>query len=249
MYVGTQVTGFHIPRGVGLLVVDSVFLATLIPLFRAGALRPVDVGLRRVPGARSVGLVALSLLVYSWGSGLWGALLHLPLRRELQLGIAHQDTLIVVLTGIAMAAVVPVVEEVFFRGVLYRALRNRLAIAPASVISSTLFAIGHTQYPLLVWPEVALFGVIACLLYEHAGSLLPGIAMHSFIDASGFERSLSGHNQIVTLVFIVLALILLARSATLRLRTGRGGQSPPSTHTPRGPRRKRKTRAAEAARG
>jgi membrane protease YdiL (CAAX protease family) len=48
---------------VGLLCVDAVWLALLIPLYRAGLLRAVDLGLRTSPAARSVGLVLLVFVV------------------------------------------------------------------------------------------------------------------------------------------------------------------------------------------
>jgi membrane protease YdiL (CAAX protease family) len=74
-----------------------------------------------------------------------------------------------------------------------------------------LFGLGHTDYPLLVRPELAFFGVVAALLYERTGSLLPGIAMHSFIDASGFEIALTGNDRIVATLFGLLAVVLLVR--------------------------------------
>jgi len=49
--------------------------------------------------------------------------------------IAHQSTVVIVLTGFAAAVAAPVVEEIFFRGLLYRCLRNRFGIAPASEIA------------------------------------------------------------------------------------------------------------------
>jgi membrane protease YdiL (CAAX protease family) len=64
---------------------------------------------------------------------------------------------------------------------LYRSFRNRLGIGPACVIAGALFGLGHIDYPLLVRPDLAFFGVVAALLYERTGSLLPGIAMHSFM--------------------------------------------------------------------
>jgi hypothetical protein len=48
--------------------------------------------------------------------------------------------------------------------------------------------------------------------------------MHSFVDASGFERALSGNSSIVVAVFAILAIVLLVRpplKAVGRLLTGR----------------------------
>ncbi|MCW3018185.1 MAG: hypothetical protein JWN10_493 [Solirubrobacterales bacterium] len=55
--------------------------------------------------------------------------------------------------GHRLLRIAPVVEEIFFRGLLYRALRNRLAVIPAAAIDGVIFGLGHMQYPLLVRPD------------------------------------------------------------------------------------------------
>ena len=129
----------------------------------------------------------------------------------------------IVLAGVAACLGAPIVEEIFFRGLLYRSFRNRLGVLLASVIAGAIFGILHTQYPLIVRPELMFFGVIAALLYERTGSLLPGIAMHCFIDASGFELALTGRVTIVTITFLLVAVVLLLRpplKGLARLVTG-----------------------------
>lgn len=132
------------------------------------------------------------------------------------------------MTGVGAVLVAPFVEEVFFRGFLYRTLRNRLGIASASATTGLLFGLIHTNYPLLVRPELACFGVIAALLYECTGSLLPGIAMHSIINASGFEYSLSGRISVTLSASVVVAAGLLLRSLVQRVDRVLVGQSRPS---------------------
>lgn len=104
------------------------------------------------------------------------------------------------------------------RGLLYRALRNRLNVAPAALIDGLLFgAIHATTYPLDTLPPRIAFGAVTCLLYERTGSLLPGIALHCFIDAAGFEAAITGHNYIVNEGFLALGTLLLVYSATRHL--------------------------------
>lgn len=208
----------RIPHGIGALVVDLTFLAVLVPPYWRGRLRLVDLGLRRVPGARSAGLVVLGLLAYGLSSSVWVAAVHPPAIHRVFSGIKHESTAVIVLSGFAAAVSAPVVEEIFFRGFLYRSLRNRLPIFPACLIAAVIFGLGHTQYPLLVRPEVVFFGVIACLLYERTGSLLPGIALHSFVDASAFDTALTGNSWIVLAIFLVLATALLVMAAIRALR-------------------------------
>jgi uncharacterized protein len=206
-----QLAGVGVPSSVAPLIIEAIFILSLGPLYCAGRLHAVDLGLRRVPGARSVGYVLLGLFAYGGFNVLWNSLVHpAPVRGDLT-GITHQDTVVIVLAGAVAVIGAPVAEEVFFRGFFYRSLRNRLGIISASVISGALFGLGHTQYPLIVRPDLAFFGVIAALIYERTGSLLPGIAMHSFVDASGFEAALTGRALIVALLFGLLAVVLLIR--------------------------------------
>ncbi len=201
--------GVGLAQGPGVLLVETMFMATLVPLYRSGSLRPVDLGLRPVPPGRSVGYAVLGLFAYGWSSALWTRWVHPPPIHRVFTGIGHHSTLVIVLTGFAAVVAAPVAEEVFFRGFLYRSLRNRMAIVPACLIVGFLFGLGHTQYPLLVRPVLGAFGVIACLLYERTGSLLPGIAMHSYVDSSGFEYALSGRVNVVFESFLLVALALL----------------------------------------
>lgn len=200
--------GVGVPHGIGALIVDALLLATLVPLYRSGALRPVDLGLRRVP-ARSVGLAILGLVAYGLSSATWASWAHPPPVHSIFAGVSKQSTSVIVLTGLAAVLSAPVAEEIFFRGFLYRSLRNRMRILPACLLVGLVFGLGHTQYPLLVRPVLAIFGVIACLLYERTGSLLPGIAMHSYIDSSGFEHALTGRATVSFYAFTALAVVVL----------------------------------------
>lgn len=75
-----------------------------------------------------------------------------------------------------LAVVVPIGEEVFFRGLVYGGLRSRWGITVATLTSAAFFAAVHIQVihglPILV------LGVILAVLYERSGSLLPPIVAH-----------------------------------------------------------------------
>ena len=88
-------------------------------------------------------------------------------------------------------AVAPVVEEFFFRGFFYRALRGRMSIAVAALIDGGVFGIIHFQFGsgvdgLLILPPLAVLGVLFCLVYEKTGTLLAPIGMHAFNNAVAF---------------------------------------------------------------
>jgi membrane protease YdiL (CAAX protease family) len=202
--------------GAKVLIVDVVLLAALVPLYRAGRLvAPRDLGLRRVPAARSVVYTLLALLVAGTFDVFWKGIVPHAYKASAAnpfIGIANQDSFTIALTAFAAAVSAPIVEEIFFRGLLYRSLRNHLPILSATLIAGVMFGLVHAgAYPLATLPAKAFFGVVVCLLYERTGSLLPCIVLHSFIDAGSFEGSVTSNEQVVLIVFLLLAAVLLVR--------------------------------------
>lgn len=77
------------------------------------------------------------------------------------------------------AAVVPVVEETVFRGILYGAMRRRWSVPAAAAASAVIFAVGHPHTGIVgLLPYVAI-GVALAWLYERTGSLVAPAAAHA----------------------------------------------------------------------
>jgi membrane protease YdiL (CAAX protease family) len=114
--------------------------------------------------------------------------------------------------------VAPVVEEFFFRGFFYKALRNRFAVLVAAAIDGGLFGIihfsGNGVDGLLILPPLALLGFIFCLVYEKTGSLLVSIGMHAFNNTVAYAAQAHGGWQVSVVVgpLMLVALILTARA-------------------------------------
>jgi membrane protease YdiL (CAAX protease family) len=225
---------FPVHAGLGVLIVDFTLLSALLPLRGSGALSLRDLGLRRVPGARSVGYTLLALLAIVLFAIYWGKAVQHSRDGNPFIGVSSQGAFNIALAAFAAAVGAPVVEEVFYRGLVYRCLRNRLPSLIAALIAGTMFGLVHAgTYPVDTLPEKAFFGVVACLLYERTGSLLPGMALHSLIDASNFEVTISGTNTIVVSVFLTLAVVLLASPSLKRLWRPIIGQPMSREHTSR----------------
>jgi hypothetical protein len=146
---GILLFGVHLSTA-GALWFDGAWLASLVPLRRAGLLRAADLGLRTAPAARAVGL---SLLVFAASvlfDGLWRAALVLGPTSNPFAGTAEKGTAMVVLTGVA--AVVSPWSRVFFRGLLYRCFRNRFSV-PVAI--GVMFGLVHTQHAAAARPELA----------------------------------------------------------------------------------------------
>ncbi len=75
----------------------------------------------------------------------------------------------------------PVVEEFFFRGFLYNALKTRLPLWLASVAQAAVFSVLH-NYNALNSFAVFLLGIAFALVYEYRKSLLSPILVHIFFN-------------------------------------------------------------------
>lgn len=209
--------GLRLPAGSGALAIDCAWLLALLPLYPVHRIGISDLGLRRSPSALSAGLVLLTVLGYRWVTQAWYATTGPAHVVSPFLGLSDQTAGVIVTFGLA-ATISPVVEEVFFRGLIYRAFRNRLSLAPASLLVGAMFAVIHTEYPLAILPDLFFLGVALCLLYEYTGSLLPGIAVNLYLDLGAFENGLTGYSHIVKGVFV---LLIVAFALTPQLPWGR----------------------------
>ena len=72
---------------------------------------------------------------------------------------------------------VPFAEELFFRGVLYKALRDRWGTWPGATLSSLVFAGLHGN--LLVGLVTFLIGLLCVFAYEKSQSLWSAILIHT----------------------------------------------------------------------
>ena len=73
----------------------------------------------------------------------------------------------------------PAGEELYFRGLIYRWLRDQWGPASAAPLSALLFAGAHFYYPLPHMLLVALLGLVLAIAYERSGSLWVSIGIHA----------------------------------------------------------------------
>jgi len=87
----------------------------------------------------------------------------------------------IVLAYIVIVVIAPITEEIFFRGFLYSAFRDKLGVTYGVIISSTIFAAVHV-IPLLFVP-LFIIGAALALLFEQKRSLVAPILMHALNNA------------------------------------------------------------------
>ena len=109
------------------------------------------------------------------------------------------------------------VEELLFRGFLFKAMLKDGNVKAAVIVSSVTFGLGHimnlfTGQDLVETLNQVVFavavGFIFTMVFYKSGSLLPGILAHSFIDASSVfasDEGAEGLNMILHIGTLVLS--------------------------------------------
>jgi len=84
--------------------------------------------------------------------------------------------LVLGLTAVLACLVGPVAEELFFRGIVFSALRQRSSRTVAMLGSAAAFALMHGNP--VGFPSILLLGCLLAYLYERTGSLASSLAVH-----------------------------------------------------------------------
>jgi len=128
-------------------------------------------------------LIAMITLTTFLGKFIWGQNFHFQQHKELELITAHPQLPLRVLIAITTIAIVPVFEEMLFRG-LFQTMIRSIWVKPwlAIAVSSGLFALIHSNAD--HWPALFLLSVCMGYAYEKSGSLFRPIFIHSLFNAS-----------------------------------------------------------------
>lgn len=93
---------------------------------------------------------------------------------------------------IAAAVVAPFFEELFFRGFLFGIYRRRQPLWLAYLVSSVLFTVLHLEPNRMNLNQMAglsvgifMLAMLLAWLYQHTGSLYPGMIAHAINNATG----------------------------------------------------------------
>lgn len=81
------------------------------------------------------------------------------------------------------AIVAPITEEMFFRGFLFKGLREKYGWVNALMFSSIIFALFHGQLATLL--PTFLLGALFAYMYQRTESIFPGMVLHFTVNAMG----------------------------------------------------------------
>ena len=175
---------------VGLVLQLVVFVIALLPLLAAG--RPYNRLLgptRTTPVMVAIGLgsgLVVAVLAYTLNAiAVLVTGSEEPVQQQL-LQDALAGGLPLVLVSLLAVVVAPLVEEVIFRGVLFRALADRGNLGVALVVSSAVFALIHVEV-VLSQPAalVGLFtvGMVLAVAFHLTGNIMVPILGHAVFNA------------------------------------------------------------------
>lgn len=130
-------------------------------------------GVRRFAAGTALKWMAASVGAYFVFAALYSVLITPPEQEDIAEAFGPLPVQILL---IVVAA--PLSEELLFRGYLFSGLREKLSRWPAALIAGAVFGSLHALTGISAVPQLILFGVILCLLFEKTGSIVPGIILH-----------------------------------------------------------------------
>lgn len=161
-------------------------------------------------------------------SAIWIALIGADASDDVSdLGV-EDSTLLLITGAILLTVLAPLAEEILFRGLVFRGLRNRTGVWPAALLTGALFGLIHAgSSPIEFLVPLAFFGVGLCLLYHLTASLYPCIALHSINNTLAFGALQGWDWEIpVTMAGSLVASLALARALALLLGGTRQAPAP-----------------------
>jgi membrane protease YdiL (CAAX protease family) len=93
--------------------------------------------------------------------------------------------------ALVVVGIAPAVEELVYRGVIYRAFRDRAGVWLAIAGSALVFAIAHFEPDHFL--PLFLIGAALAWICERTSSLLPAIVMHAIYNALSLGLYLGGN--------------------------------------------------------
>jgi membrane protease YdiL (CAAX protease family) len=143
-------------------------------------IRPVPLGWLILAPLLVAGMLAVDGAIASAISSFQGQEFVNPQVNDMTQG-QQLSTLHLVLLLLGVAVVAPIVEELFFRGMLYPLLWRRLPGWLAIVVNAAIFAALHF-IPILL-PVLFVMGLLLTFVRARTNSVIPGILIHALNNA------------------------------------------------------------------
>lgn len=110
----------------------------------------------------------------------FGLIDEFPPQQLVQLFQSGGDPLAIALLVIFAVLLAPIVEELIFRGCIYRFFKSQTSLLLAQFISGVIFALIHAN--LLSFVPLILVGILLARSYEKSGNILVPICFHALFN-------------------------------------------------------------------
>lgn len=173
------------------IILDGIILAVILNfLWRVHKKRIVSLGLATRNMARNIfygalGYVGIIPLIFTIGILIYILLnifkLSPPPQPIVGLFLVEKNVMLMLISSVIASVFGPIIEEIFFRGVMYNAVKKKIGVFRAILVTSLLFSFLHTHamtYFLVGFIPIAILGALLAYLYEKTGSLIPSITLH-----------------------------------------------------------------------
>lgn len=157
--------------------------------------------------------MVLPCIIMGWSFSLLvsSVLNVIPLPQELVQGYAESSQGIVegnyFVRILATVVLIPVVEEVIFRGLIYTRLRNAINVPVAIVVSSLVFGVMHGH---ILWISYTFIGgILFAVVMEKTKSLKASILLHMALNSVSAVIGGIEITGLLAYVVILVALILI----------------------------------------
>lgn len=141
-----------------------------------------QLGFRRT-GVGQAALLIFGILVGSFAfQAIYVTYITEP-QQEPVTGIFGTSFISFILAMLIVAVLTPVVEEMFFRGIIHQGLEQRLGFLPGAVISASIFMVAHVD-PTVFLP-IFVLGIGFAALMSQTKSLWPSIVAHALWNSMG----------------------------------------------------------------
>jgi membrane protease YdiL (CAAX protease family) len=116
-----------------------------------------------------------------------------------------------IVIAVVLIGLGPLLEEVFFRGALFRPLRMNKSAVVVIAATAILFAAAHVDFRMMI--PIALVGLALGALRWWSGSLLPSFFAHATFNALGFYAIATSSGSVdaepaLTSTFVVVGTII-----------------------------------------
>jgi membrane protease YdiL (CAAX protease family) len=173
------------PGDVGSNVIEAAFYlggaAVLIPLLERLSQRSLpQLGVRALGRREWLFVITCIAFVLLLQSAYQYVLIAFHQQNHVQAGFEHFKAVSTAAAAMVLvngAVIAPVVEELFFRGLIFNALSLRMPMLLAALISGALFGIAHGD--VVLFPVLMLFGIVQAVAYRLTGNLVVPMIVHA----------------------------------------------------------------------